>query len=379
MSIAPLVEHVAAVPFLDLRPTHERLREELLADIAGLIDSGAFTNGPQVEAFEAAFARFCGRRHCVGVASGLDALQLGLIAAGIQPGDEVIVPAATFVATFEAVTQANGVPVVVDIGDTDYGLDPEAVTAAITPRTRFLLPVHLYGQMADMVELRRLSARYRLTILEDACQAHGATRNGVNAGGSGIGGAFSFYPGKNLGAMGDAGALVTDDADVAAAVRALREHGQQQKYRHVYRGFTSRLDTIQAIVLLRKLPLLDGWTNKRRAVAARYSQVLDGIGDLRLPPVPAGSDPVWHLYVVRTGDPARLADFLSERGVSTGRHYPEPPHLSAAYAALGHSRGSFPVAEALSDEALSLPMFPGMTERQVAAVVAGVVEYFGRS
>ena len=299
------------VPFLDLAPMHRSLEPALLDDIAQLLRSGAFTNGPAVVQFEEAFAAYCRVGHCVGVGSGLDALRLGLLATGIEPGAEVIVPAATFVATLEAVTQAGGVPVVVDISEDDYCLDPSGAAAAIGPRTHALMPVHLYGQLADMRELRRVADGAGIAIIEDACQAHGATRVGERAGASGVAAAFSFYPGKNLGAAGDAGALVTRDAEVASRVRALREHGQTAKYVHACEGWTSRLDTIQAIVLLHKLPELETWNGQRRDAAAFYADALSEVGDLRLPPVAAGSSPVWHLYVVRTSDPDGLGSVAS--------------------------------------------------------------------
>jgi dTDP-3-amino-3,4,6-trideoxy-alpha-D-glucose transaminase len=364
------------VPFLDLRPSHGPLKDAVVGEIEALVDTGAFTNGPQVAAFEEAFAAYCGTRYCVGTGSGLDALRLVLLAAGLEPGDELVVPAQTFVATYEAVTQAGGCPLVADVSEADYGLDPASADAVIGPRTRFLLPVHLFGQMADMSALNTLAGRHGLAVVEDACQAHGATRDGLRAGAAGQAGAFSFYPGKNLGAFGDAGALTTNDEELAGRVRALREHGQCAKYVHELEGYTSRLDTIQALVLLHKLSLLDTWNEERRAAAASYTERLDGIGDLRLPPVPPGSEPVWHLYVVRTADPAGLAAFLGGRGIGTGRHYPQPPHLSPAYARLGHVPGSFPVAEALAAEALSLPLFPGISEEQLAAVVEAVEDYF---
>ena len=365
-----------AVPFLDLGPSHAALKQVVLEEIGELLESGAFTNGPAVMRFEEAFAAYCGVDHCVGVASGLDALRLGLLATGLEPGDEVVVPAATFVATLEAVTQAGGVPVVADVSADDYCLDPAAASAATGPRTRALLPVHLYGQMADMRALAALAERRGLTVLEDACQAHGAERDGLRAGSAGKAAAFSFYPGKNLGAAGDAGGFVSNDGDAAARVRALREHGQTAKYVHALEGWTARLDTIQAIVLSQKLPLLDGWNAQRRLAAAYLSDGLAGVGDLRLPPLAPGSAPVWHLYVVRTADPTALAVFLRERGIGTGRHYPDPVHLTEAYAHLGYRRGEFPVAEALSRECLSLPIFPGIDEAQLAAVVDGVRSFF---
>ena len=365
------------VPFLDLRPSHEQLKDAVVAEFADLIDSGAFTNGRQVGAFEEAFAAYCGVRNCVGLASGLDALRLGLIAAGLQPGDEVVVPANTFVATAEAVTQAGGKPVLVDMSEEDYNLDVSKLGDVVSTKTRFVMPVHLYGQMADMKSLRDTAAAAGLTIVEDACQAHGASRSGLSAGSVGACSAFSFYPGKNLGAFGDAGALTTDDDELARHVRALREHGQQQKYHHDFEGYTARLDTVQAIALLHKLPLLEGWNGERRQVAQTYLDGLDGVGDLILPAIAHESSPVWHLFVVRTDDPEGLAGFLAEHGVGTGRHYPQPIHLSPAYARLGHKPGDFPVTERVAAQVLSLPMFPGMSDEQAAHVVASVRAYFG--
>jgi dTDP-3-amino-3,4,6-trideoxy-alpha-D-glucose transaminase len=374
----PALEARLAVPFLDLRTVHDEIADDVLADIARLIETSAFTNGPAVADFEQAFADYCAAGHCVGVSSGLDALRLALIAAGLEPGDGVIVPAHTFIATFEAVTQAGGVPVPADVSESDYNLVPAAVEAAIDGRVRFVVPVHLYGQLADMTALERLARRHELTILEDAAQAHGARRDEWVAGTAGLGAAFSFYPGKNLGAMGDAGALVTRDAELAATMRALREHGQTAKYRHEREGWTARLDTIQALVLLRKLPLLDGWNDERRVIAASYTEALSGIGDVVTPAVAPGSEPVWHLYVIRTQRRDELAAFLRTREIGTGVHYPEPPHLVAPYAGLGYGRGSFPIAESLADEVLSLPIFPGMTEAQVHAVVESVSAFFVR-
>ena len=371
-----VLKTTSAVPFLDLGLIHRPLTGEILAEIEELIESGAFTNGPQVRGFEEAFAAYCGSRDCVGLASGLDALRLALLAAGIEPGDEVVVQANTFVATLEAVTQAGGRPVVVDASEQDLNIDVDAVEAALTPRTRFLMPTDLYGQLADMRRLGELAARRGLMVVEDACQAHGARRDGISAGTAGLAGAFSFYPGKNLGAFGDAGALVTSDEELGERMRALREHGQRRKYVHDLEGYTARLDTIQALVLLRKLPYLEGWNEERRTAARAYSERLDGVGDLRLPPVPAGSDPVWHVYVIRTADPEGLAVFLRERGIGTGRHYPDPVHLSPAYAWLGHRKGEFPVAEDAGASVLSLPIFPGMSESQIDSVVAAIQDYF---
>jgi len=379
MQTRPLLSTVTPVPFLDLGAVHDGLKADLLADFSDLIDTGAFTNGPQVAEFEQAFAAYCASTHCVGLASGLDALRLALLAAGAEPGDEAVVPANTFVATLEAVTQAGCRPVVVDVTERDYNLDVTAAAAAIGSGTRFAIPVHLYGQMADMRSLAEVASATGTIIVEDACQAHGATRDGLRAGAVGRAGAFSFYPGKNLGAFGDAGALVTDDGPLAARVRALREHGQTAKYRHEVEGWTARLDTIQAIVLLRKLALLDEWNDRRCRAAAFYTSALEGIGDLALPPVAPSSEPVWHLYVVRTGRREALANSLRERGIGTGYHYPQPVHLAPAYAGLGYRRGAFPVAEALAEETLSLPIFPGITEIQLESVVGAIADFFDGS
>ena len=356
---------------------HVPLRESVLAAVGAIVDANAFVNGPQVPDFEQAFARYCGTAECVGMASGLDALRLAFIASDIEHGHEVIVPANTFVATVEAVVQAGLTPVFADVRDDDFGLDADAVAAAITPRTAAICPVHLYGQLGDMRALTALADRNGLAIVEDAAQAHGAGRDGMRAGSIGRAAAFSFYPGKNLGAMGDAGALVTDDPALASTARALREHGQHVKYVHEYEGYTARLDTIQAAVLLLKLPELDRWNAERAALARAYTERLVGVGDLRLPADVAGSRPVWHLYVVRTTEPEELAASLRGRGIATGRHYPIPAHLAPAYAGPAAPAGSMPVAEAISRECLSLPIFPGMSERQLETVTRAIAESFG--
>jgi dTDP-4-amino-4,6-dideoxygalactose transaminase len=375
-SSAPFGDSGPPVPFVDLSSATEAIRSDLLSELEELLDAGSFVNGPYVERFESRFAGFVGRAHCVGVASGLDALRLGLQAAGCGPGDEILVPALTFIATFEAVAQAGCRCVVVDVREDDAGMDPLAAAAAVTDRTSGLMPVHLYGQMADVRALTELAEGRGLVLLEDACQAHGASRDGIVAGSAGAAAAFSFYPSKNLGAMGDAGALVTDDVAIATAVRALRQHGEASRYRSQYQGYTARLDAIQALVLSHKLPHLPEWNRARADAAARYLETLSGVGDLRLPVVVPGAVHVWHLFTVRTADPAGLAAFLERRGIATGRHYPEPPHLSAAFRDLGSSVGAFPVAEAIAGETLSLPLYPGITEAQIETVVSGVRAYF---
>jgi dTDP-4-amino-4,6-dideoxygalactose transaminase len=365
------------VPFVDLSSSHQLIRDDLLAGIDALLESGAFTNGPQVAEFERAFAAACGVRETVGLASGHDALKLGLLALGLEPGDEVVIPAQTFVSTAEAVVQAGGRPVLADIDPATACLDPDAAAAAVTERTRFLIPVHLFGQLADMRRLQALADRHDLVVLEDAAQSHDAARGGKRAGGFGAAGAFSFYPGKNLGAMGDAGALATDDPSVAARARALREHGQREKYRHELVGFTARLDTVQALFLSLKLPHLAVWTDERRRAARRYGELLEGVGDLELP-VDGGEAHVWHLYVVRTREPEQLVAHLRELGIGVGRHYPVPVHLNPAFASLGYPEGTFPVAERWARECLSLPMFPGITDEQLKAVADGIGSWFAR-
>lgn len=363
------------VPFVDLQPANSAVKEQVLVRIAEMIDRGDFTSGQAVAEFERRFAEYCGRRHCVGVSSGLDALRLSLLAAGLTAGAGVIVPASTFAATVEAVLQAGGTPVIVDVSDNDYNIDIGLAERAAASATH-IMPVHLYGQMADMRGLLRVAHAHGLQIIEDACQAHGAQRDGLLAGSVGEAAAFSFYPAKNLGAMGDAGALVTEDEELAAKARALRVHGELRKYHHEYNGYTARLDTIQAIVLLEKLPLLAGWNRQRRAAASFYTQALSGLDGLRLPGQPAGSEPVWHLFVVRSLDPEQLAAFLRDRGIQTGRHYPEPVHLAPAFRSLGFASGDFPVAEALASEGLSLPLYPGISEAQLDWVCETIHEYF---
>ena len=367
-----------AVPFVDLRISFADIRDDVLADLAALIDSCGFTNGPAVREFEEAFAQYVGASHCVGLASGLDALRLALQAAGVGEDDEVIVPAMTFVATWEAVSQVGATPIPVDVSEADCCLTAEAAATALTERTRAVVPVHLYGRIADPLGFAELASRRPdVLLLEDACQAHGARSGGGRGAGTiGAAAAFSFYPGKNLGAAGDAGALVTNDAELAGRVVALREHGQAAKYEHELVGWTARLDTIQAVLLLRKLPLLDAWNADRRAAADWYLEALAGVGDLVLPPPTDHGDAVWHLFVVRTGDPAGLAEHLASQGVATGRHYPEPPHLSQAYADLGYGPGDFPVAEGIARECLSLPIYPGITEEQLERVTTGIRSWF---
>jgi dTDP-4-amino-4,6-dideoxygalactose transaminase len=354
---------------MDLQRAHDELGGELHATVARVIASGQFVLGPEVEAFEADFAAYCGVRHAVGVGNGLDALRLLLQAMDIGPGDEVIVPAHTFIATWLAATHAGATPVPVDVDGAGFAIDPARVEAAIGPRTRAIVAVHLYGLLAPMAELRAIADRHGLRLLEDAAQAHGARLDGRRAGSLGDGAAFSFYPAKNLGALGDAGAVVTDDDDIANRVRQLRNYGSTRKYEHLVAGGNSRLDPLHAAVLGLKLARLDDWNARRRAIADRYRSGL-GDGPLGLPAAAAGSEPVWHQFVVRSPRRDALQAHLREAGIESLVHYPRAPHRQPAYAALGLGEGSFPVAERLSREVLSLPMHPHLHPDEVDAVVA---------
>lgn len=345
------------VPFFDLAPALAELRPQLDAALARVASSGWYIAGRELEAFEADFARFVGGRECIGVANGLDALTLALRALDVQPGDEVIVPSNTFVATWLAVTAVGARPVPVEPDEATYNIDPDRLEAAITPRTRVVVPVHLYGQPAPMDEIRSIADRHGLRVLEDAAQAHGARYRGRRIGTGADVVAWSFYPTKNLGAMGDAGAVTTDDPSVAARIRRLRNYGSSERYVHEERGVNSRLDEIQAAVLRAKLPHLDDWNARRAGLAAIYAELLRG-GTIAVPHVPSDVEPVWHLYVVRVPDREVVRERLGAAGVDTLIHYPIPPHLQRAYADLGYRRGDFPIAERLASEILSLPMGP---------------------
>ena len=356
------------VPFLDLRAHHAPLRAELDAAIAGVVDRGDFILGESVRQFEGEFAAYCGARHAVGVASGTAALEMLLRAHEIGPGHEVVVPASTFYATAYAVAAVGARPVLVDCEHDSANLDPEATARAVTPRTRAILAVHLYGRPAHMGALREIAQRAGALLLEDACQAHGAWLQGRRTGALGDGAAFSFYPGKNLGAFGDGGMVVTDDERVAQHVRLQRDFGQPAKYQHAILGTNARLDTIQAAILRVKLPHLDRWNQQRAAAADRYRQLLGDL-PLALPPATDPGGHVYHLFVVRHLERDRLREALTGAGIDSGLHYPHPLHLLDAFAPLGYARGDFPESEALSETCLSLPMFPEITvdqQRQVA-------------
>jgi len=360
-----------SVPFLDLKASYTTLQPEIDSAVARVLGSGVYIGGAEVEAFENEFAAFVGAAHCVAVANGLEGLQLALLAVGVQPGDEVIVPAHTFVATWLAVTQCGAIPVPVDICPDTYQLDAAQLETAITPRCRAIVPVHLYGVPVDLDPILATAAAYGLAVVEDAAQAHGTTYRGRRIGAHGAAATWSFYPGKNLGAYGDAGAVTTDDAVLASRLRRLRNYGSSVRYVHEERGFNSRLDPMQAAILRVKLAHLEAWNARRREIAARYMRDLAGTSVV-LPTVPAWAESSWHLFPVRYGRRDALREALAVAGIETLIHYPIPPHLQRAYTDLGHSRGSFPVAEATADTVLSLPIGPAMTGIQVDAVIEAV-------
>lgn len=379
MTIPRPVSHDAhlRVPFVDLRAQYETLRDEVEARMGRVLESGSFILGPHVLEFEHAFADYLDVRHAIGLANGTDALLLTLKALGIGPGDEVITAANTFVATVEAIVHAGARPFLVDIDPASYTLDPARVGRAVTPRTRALIVVHLYGQSADLDALAALARRHDLILIEDATQAHGAWYRGQRVGSIGRAACFSFYPAKNLGAYGDAGAAVTNDDDLARSLRKLRDHGSAAKYDHEVVGYNSRLDELQAAVLLAKLPHLDRWNALRQNHAHRYDALLSGVPGVTTPVQRAEGSHVFHLYVIRVaqGERDTLREYLGERGIGTGIHYPQPVHLTAAFRHLGYRVGAFPVAEAAAAEVLSLPVYPELTEEQVAYVAQQIAQF----
>ncbi len=355
------------IPFLDLGAVFASARDEIADAMTRVLDSGWYILGNEVTSFEAAYADYCGAKACVGVANGLDALELALLAMGVGEGDEVIVPSNTYIATWLAVSHVGAVPVPVE-PDATYNIDPARIEAAITSRTKVILPVHLYGQAADMTTILGIARRHGLRVLEDGAQAHGARHNGARLGAHGDAVAWSFYPGKNLGAMGDGGAVTTNDSEIADRLRVLRNYGSRVKYHNEVVGFNSRLDELQAAILAVRLKRLDAENAQRSRIAAVYDRGLKDSG-LVLPSVATGSEPVWHLYVVRTHDRDGLATFLREQDIATMIHYPIPPHLQPAYAELGVGEGALPISEAIHREVLSLPIGPTMTEEQAQRVV----------
>ncbi|HEV2777946.1 MAG TPA: DegT/DnrJ/EryC1/StrS family aminotransferase [Actinophytocola sp.] len=361
------------IPLVDLAAPHAEVAEEVAAGWNAVLARTAFINGPQVAEFEAAYAGYTGVAHCIGVANGTDAIELALRALGVGPGDEAILPANTFIATAEAVARSGATPVLVDCHEDTALIDVDAAVAAVTPRTRVVLPVHLYGQAAAVESLRTGLPR-EVAILEDAAQSQGARRHGLPAGSLGDIAATSFYPGKNLGAYGDAGAVLTSSDELSTAVRLLRDHGSPRKYEHSTLGFNSRLDTLQAVVLSAKLRRLEGWNAARRTAAERYDKLLADVQGVLTPVVAPGNEPVWHLYVIRVPNRDEVLSRLHEAKIGAGIHYPTPVHLTGAFAHLGYGKGAFPVAERLGGEILSLPLFPEITAEQQERVVQVVAD-----
>lgn len=364
-----------AVPFVDLQAEYRARQEEIDAAVAKVLASGWYILGEEVARFEAAFAAFCGVDHAVGVASGTDALLLALRAFGVGPGDEAITVAHTAVATVAAIELSGATPVFVDVDARRYTLDPALLTAAVTPRTRAIVPVHLYGQTADMDAVLAVARRHNLRVIEDCAQAHGAREKGRRAGSLGDAAAFSFYPTKNLGALGDGGAVVCRDAAVAGRLRRLRQYGWQTRYVSEVAGYNSRLDEVQAAVLRVKLRHLEADNAARQALARRYAAALADL-PLTLPSAAAGTDPVYHLYVVQSGARDALQAFLQERGIATAVHYPIPVHRQPAYHRLGYAPGSLPVTEALAGRILSLPLYPHMPPDDVTAVADAIRAFY---
>ncbi|MEI6808307.1 MAG: DegT/DnrJ/EryC1/StrS family aminotransferase [bacterium] len=368
------------VPFVDLGMQYQSLKNEMIPAIESVCAGSRFILSKDVKEFEQEFSSYVGAKHAVGVASGTEALHLALRAVGVGPGDEVITVTNTFIATVLAIWQAGAKPVLVDCDPVSYNIDVAAIKRAITPRTKAIIPVHLYGQSADMAPIMELATDRGIKVVEDACQSHGAWYKGRRVGAIGTAGCFSFYPGKNLGAYGDGGAIVTNDPEVDGRLRMLRDYGQPEKYKHTTKGFNSRLDGLQAAVLRIKLPRLDAWNRARFEHAQDYIRLLAAGRGIGLPAIVVdpgklqGAIPhIFHLFVVRVKERDRLARTLAEAGVATGIHYPIPVHLQGAFADLGYGRGSFPNAEKLADEALSLPMYPELSKDQIEWVCSSLL------
>jgi dTDP-4-amino-4,6-dideoxygalactose transaminase len=353
------------VPFLDLKTPHRALEAEILPLWQEILRSAGFIGGPQVAGFEQEFAAACGVKECVAVNSGTDALRFIFLTLDLKPGDEVITVPNTFIATVEAISQAGGKAVFVDVDPGTYNLDPAKIKAAITPRTKGIAPVHLYGQTADMDPILAIAARHGLWVIEDSAQAQLAEYKGRKACSMGVMAATSFYPGKNLGACGESGAVLTNDPERAAMARKLRDHGQAKKYHHDIEGYNGRCDALQAAALRVKLKHLPQWNEARRAHAKRYIERLAGVDGIVLPKVADGCLPVWHLFVIQVDERDRVAEELKQKGVATGLHYPIPLHLQNAYKSMGLAEGALPVTEAYAKRLLSLPMFPELSDEQI--------------
>ena len=362
------------VPFVSFRPMEAELNDSLRGAFERVFERSWYIEGKEDEAFEKAFAEYCGTKYCIGVGNGLDALMLILKALEIGEGDEVIVPSNTYIATALAATYTGAKPVFVEPTLETFNIDPGRIEAAITERTKAIMPVHLYGRACDMDPIMEIAGKYRLRVIEDCAQAHGATYKGRKIGTFGDAAGFSFYPGKNLGALGDAGAVVTDDEGIAQKVRALGNYGSDYKYHHIYKGNNSRLDELQAAFLAAKLPLLDRMNEERRRIAGRYLQEIRN-PEVILPAVTEGYVPVWHIFGIRCRRRDELEAYLNGKGIGTNKHYPIPMHLQKCYRDLGFRKGDFPIAEEISETELSLPMYYGMTEEETSFVIDAINEF----
>jgi dTDP-4-amino-4,6-dideoxygalactose transaminase len=367
----PQTDASTIIPFLDLKSAYLEISEEVDKAIARVTHSGCYIGGDEVENFESAYASYCGAKYCVGVASGLDALHLGLRALGVEPGDEVIVPSNTYIATWLAVTHCGAIPVPVEPEAHSHNIDPARIEAAITDKTRVILPVHLYGRAADMPTILQIAQKHNLFVLEDAAQAHGAQCGGKRVGAHGDAVAWSFYPGKNLGALGDAGAVSTNSNRIAERIQLLRNYGSRVKYVNEVEGFNSRLDPIQAAILGVKLKYLDAWNARRNSMAEFYSRTIDASNHLSLPPTCRKDLAAWHLYVIRTPHRSQLQQYLADSGIQTLIHYPIPPHRQSVYASLP-IRTDLPLAEKLAKEVLSLPMGPHLDTTLAEKIVVAI-------
>ncbi len=364
------------IPFLNLHPTHSKLKQEILAAFEEVYDSNWFIAGSKLAQFESEYARFNNVTNCIGVSNGLDALFLALKALNVGPGDEVIVPSNTYIATALAVTHTGATPVFVEPVVSSYNIDPDLIASAISIKTKAIIPVHLYGQACQMDAICSITEKHGLHIVEDNAQAHGARFAGKATGSWGAINATSFYPGKNLGALGDGGALTTNSEALAASLSMLRNYGSKEKYVHEIDGYNMRLDECQAAFLSVKLKYLTDWTQQRQMIAAMYDEGLSGTGDLILPQVHPGATHVYHLYVIRTNHRSNLSVYLAERGIGTLIHYPQPPHLQKAYREMGYHKGDFPIAELIADTCLSLPLWPGMAMDDIAFIINTIKRFF---
>ena len=363
------------VPFLDLKIQYKEIEQEVLSMATDAMENASFIGGPQVLGFEEEFANFCDSKFCVGVGSGTDALRFALMAVGVGSGNEVITVPNTFIATTEAISQVGATPVFVDIYADTCNIDVSQIEDKMTEKTKAIIPVHLYGQPTNMDPILEIAKRHNLAVIEDACQAHGALYKGKKAGSMGIAGCFSFYPGKNLGAFGEAGAVVTKNDEIADKMRMIRDHGQEKKYFHQIEGYNGRLDAIQAGVLRIKLKRLKDWNDSRRKNAAYYNELLSGTPQVTLPFEANFAESVYHLYVILVDNRIELQQFLDKKGIATGLHYPMPLHLQKAYSHLGYKKGDFPVTEDVAERLLSLPMYPQLIKEQIEYVVDSIKEF----